>query len=98
MAAQYELLTPSLTPALPSYCDTWQDLVFHWIRAMPRGRAFQFYDLVELGCPDATDVAHSSGAVMSAAAKVGLVKCVGAEPSKRPTVRGSLTRVWERIA
>lgn len=92
-----ELLTPSLTPALHLTDTGWRDTVFDRIRAIPAGHRFQAFDLVAAGCPDPPDVAHGWGAALSAAAKASLVRCVGAEPSRRPSVRGSLTRLWERL-
>lgn len=98
MTAQLDMLSRSLTPTLHDASD-WQTLLEQHVTALPAGQRVQLYDLIEAGLPEPSDVAHGSGAALSTLARrrPDLLACVGAEPSKRPTVRGSLTRVWERL-
>ncbi len=56
-------------------------------------RVFEAFDVAELGVPDPDSPARW-GALMASAAKAGLIRPVGAKPSRRPTVCGSLTRTW----
>ncbi len=76
--------------------DTWWiDTAMQAVRAMAAtGRVFQCYDLVETyGVPD-PDHANRWGALLTRAAREGLIVAVGAAPSSRPTTARSLTRTW----
>lgn len=78
--------------------DWWQRLVLQAISALPVGEVFQLFDVVErYGLPEPTSSAQH-GAVMGRARKEGLVDRVGAEPSRRPSTHGALTRTWRRRA
>jgi hypothetical protein len=61
------------------------------------GRVFEAYDLVLMGVPEPHHP-NAWGARMNAAAKRGLIRNVGAGPSKRPTVARSLVRYWQGAA
>jgi len=91
-----ELLSPSLTPAFEYAADEdWQTVAMSYVVSRAgTGRPFQAWDLIADGCPEPDDPAHDWGPLMSLAARDGVIRCCGAEPSRRPTVRGSLTRVW----
>lgn len=77
--------------------DWWLSLFLAAVREMAsRDVVFQTYDLVEqLGLPEPDD-SNRWGAAMALAHRRRLVMPVGAEPSRRPTVAGSLTRTWRR--
>lgn len=61
------------------------------------GRVFEAYDLVLMGVPEPHHP-NAWGARMNAAAKRGVIRNVGAGPSKRPTVARSLVRYWQGAA
>ncbi len=74
--------------------DFWRRTCDAGIRELARrGVVFQCADLLDLGVPEPE---HPSrwGARLHAAAKAGVVEPVGAEPSRRVTVRASLVRTW----
>jgi hypothetical protein len=78
--------------------DWWKATADQAIRYLAEtGRVFEAYDLVLLGCPEPHHP-NAWGARMSAAAKHGLIRNVGAGPSKRPTVARSLVRYWQGAA
>ncbi len=62
-----------------------------------RGQPFQAVDLVELGVPE-PDHANRWGGRLYAAARAGVVECVGYAPSKRATTKASIVRVWRGVA
>lgn len=58
------------------------------------GRMFEAYDLVDqlgIGEPDSP---ARWGAVFAVASKTGIIKTVGAKPSRRPGSGGHLCRIW----
>ncbi len=74
--------------------DFWRRTCDAGIRELARrGAIFQCADLLDLGVPEPE---HPSrwGARLHAAAKAGVIEPVGAEPSRRVTVRASLVRTW----
>jgi len=78
--------------------DFWRRTCDAGIRELARrGRPFEAFDLTELGVPEPE---HSSrwGARLHHAARQGIIVAVGAGPSRRPTVRGSLVRYWRGAA
>lgn len=77
--------------------DFWRRTCDAGIRELARrGVVFQCADLLELGVPEPE---HPSrwGARLHHAARVGLIEPVGAEPSRRVTVRASLVRTWRGV-
>lgn len=77
--------------------DTWRRTCDAGIRELARrGGTFQCADLLELGVPEPE---HPSrwGARLHHAARAGLIESVGAEPSRRATVRASLVRTWRGV-
>jgi hypothetical protein len=73
----------------------WSSTAMQAVRAMAAtGRVFQAFDLVETcGIPE-PDHPNRWGALLTRAARNGVIVAVGAAPSRRPTVAGSLTRTW----
>ncbi len=72
----------------------WWSTAMAGVEALAKsGREFEAFDVAQLGVPDPDSPARW-GALMAAAAKAGLIRPVGAKPSRRPTVCGSLTRTW----
>ena len=57
-------------------------------------REFQAFDLVETYAIPEPDHPNRWGAVLTRAARAGLIVPVGAARSRRPTTCGSLTRTW----
>lgn len=88
MIEQLDLLTAG---------DWWLSTFLAAVREMAsRDQVFQAWDLVEqLGLPEPDDPCRW-GQAMRLAHKRRIVMPVGAEPSRRPTVAGSLTRTWRR--
>jgi len=60
------------------------------------GTPFQAWDVVELGVPE-PDRPAQWGALFRHLAEAGLIVAAGAEPSRRPSTRGSLCRTWRGV-
>lgn len=77
--------------------DFWRRTCDAGIRELARrDRPFEAFDLIELGVPEPEH--HSRwGARLHHAARQGIIEAVGAGPSRRPTVRGSLVRHWRGV-
>jgi hypothetical protein len=75
--------------------DWWRSICDAAIaEAARRDVPFQSYDLVtELGIPEPSS-GKFWGPRFSAAAKAGIIRYHSYAPSKRPTVAGSIVRVW----
>ncbi|MDQ4032538.1 MAG: hypothetical protein M3332_09825 [Actinomycetota bacterium] len=75
--------------------DWWMRTALHAVRAMAAtGRVFQAFDLVEtFGTPE-PDHPNRWGALLTRAAREGVIVSVGAAPSRRPSTARSLTRIW----
>jgi hypothetical protein len=74
--------------------EFWQNTALQTIRHYAAsGKVFEAYDLTREGLPEPTSPSQW-GALMSVAHRAGLIEPVGAGPSLRPTVKGSLTRYW----
>jgi hypothetical protein len=58
------------------------------------GREFQAYDLAEIFQVLEPDHPNRWGALLTRAARDGLIVPVGAAPSRRPATARSLTRTW----
>lgn len=73
----------------------WASTAMAAVRAMAAtGREFQAFDLVEtFGLVD-PDHPNRWGALLSRAAREGVIVAVGAAPSRRPATAGSLCRTW----
>lgn len=75
--------------------DWWTAVALQAVRAMAAtGRIFQCYDLVEVYAIPEPDHPNRWGALLTRAARKGLIVAVGAAPSRRPKTAGSLTRTW----
>ena len=62
------------------------------------GQEFEAFDIADrLGVPE-PDHCNRWGALLSAAAKAGMIVAVGAKPSRRPTAAGHLCRTWRGAA
>jgi hypothetical protein len=75
--------------------DWWLSTAMQAVRAMAAtGREFQAFDLAEIyGTPE-PDHANRWGALLTRAAREGVIVSVGAAPSRRPSTARSLTRTW----
>ncbi len=75
--------------------DWWMRTALQAVRAMARsGREFQAFDLVETyGTPE-PDHPNRWGALLTRAARQGVIIAVGTAPSRRPSTARSLTRTW----
>lgn len=75
--------------------DWWVRTALQAVRAIAKtGREFQAFDLVEIyGVPE-PDHPNRWGALLTRAARDGVIVVVGAAPSRRPTTAKSLTRTW----
>lgn len=96
------LFTESLEPAglaqAAEHADGWwESMALQAIRYLASsGREFQCYELVtECGLVEPDDPSRW-GSVFHRAKREGLIVPVGAAPSLRPTVAGSLVRTWKR--
>lgn len=58
------------------------------------GRVFQAYDVAETYAVPEPDHPNRWGALLTRAARDGVIVAVGAAPSRRPTTARSLTRTW----
>jgi hypothetical protein len=75
--------------------DWWASTAMQAVRALAAtGRVFQAYDLVETYGIAEPDHPNRWGALLTRAARHGLIVAVGAAPSRRPKTAGSLTRTW----
>lgn len=75
--------------------DWWVATAMQAVRAAAKtGQTWQAYDLVEVyGTPE-PDHPNRWGALLTRAAREGLIVAVGAAPSRRPSTARSLTRTW----
>lgn len=92
-----ELKTAALAKVNAEADEFWRRTCDAGIRELAqRGRPFEAFDLIELGVPEPE---HPSrwGARLHHAARQGVIEAVGAGPSRRPTVRGSLVRYWRGV-
>jgi hypothetical protein len=78
------------------HCDDWwTSTALQAVRAMARsGREFQAFDLVEIYRVPEPDHPNRWGALLTRAAREGVIVSVGAAPSHRPSTARSLTRTW----
>ncbi len=91
--------TRGVTTAAERRDRFWWDGAMRAVETMAAtGRQFSAYDVAEaFGLPD-PDHPNRWGALLSCAARAEVVECVGAAPSRRPSVEGSLARVWRGTA
>lgn len=75
--------------------DWWVRTALQAVRAAAKtGQEFQAFDLVETyGVPE-PDHPNRWGALLTRAARDGVIVAVGAAPSRRPSTARSLTRTW----
>jgi hypothetical protein len=72
----------------------WQATAEQAVRALAqRGEPFQIFSVVLLGCPEPSSPAQW-GSLTHRLAKAGVLKQAGYAPSLRPTVKGSICRLW----
>lgn len=78
--------------------DWWRSTADQALDAMAAlGRAFTVDDLVErTGLPEATSP-RAMGARVLRAARAGRIARVGYAPSRRPSARGAIVRVWRGV-
>jgi len=75
--------------------DWWLSTAMQAVRVMARtGWEFQAYDLAETFQVPEPDHPNRWGALLTCAARDGLIVPVGAAPSRRPATARSLTRTW----
>ena len=76
--------------------DWWMSTAMQAVRSMARtGRVYQAYDLVETYRTPEPDHPNRWGALLTRAARIGVIVPVGAAPSRRPRTAKSLTRTWQ---
>ena len=81
--------------AIRNLDDWWTNTALRAIQAIAKtGREFQAYDLVEGYGLAEPDHPNRWGALLTRAAREGLIVPVGAAPSRRPRTARSLTRTW----
>jgi hypothetical protein len=78
--------------------DWWMRTALQAVKAMARtGREFQCYDLTTAYNLPEPDHPNRWGALLTRAARDGLIVAVGAAPSRRPTTAKSLTKLWRGL-
>ncbi len=75
--------------------DWWMHTAMQAVRAMARtGREFQAFDVAETYHVPEPDHPNRWGALLTRAAREGLIVATGAAPSRRPATARSLTKTW----
>lgn len=75
----------------------WSDTAARGIRHLAAGGAeFEAFDLIDIGVPE-PDHPNRWGAALAHACRDGVIVCVGAGPSRRPTRAGGLCRRWRGV-
>ncbi|MBC3191653.1 hypothetical protein H7X46_11335 [Pseudonocardia sp. C8] len=76
----------------------WTDTAMRAIRRLAAtGRPFTAYDVSDLGVVD-PDHPGRWGALFARASREGLITCIGAEASRRPSRASGLCRRWRGVA